>query len=123
MATEPVRIDKDQKERIEEYHERAGLETKSETATRVVERGLREVEGPMASRLRDMALTAAFHLTMVACVLVALGWGTRMLSPGRGMAIALVTLTIALFPVAAIESWRVATGQSELGDVVRGDRL
>lgn len=121
MATDPVRIDQQAKEDLEEYHEAAGSEAKSETATEVVRVGLRELHGPATQQWREIALSASYHLTLVAVMLVILGFGSDILTVGRATAIALVTVTTAVAPIAAIEVVRALSGQSELGELFRGE--
>lgn len=123
MATEPVRIDKEEKERIGEYHEETDAENQSETATEVVRAGLRELQGPVSQQWRQIALSAAFHLTLVAVLLVIVGFGTRILTPGRGTALAMVTMTVALAPVAGLELIRLVRGQSSMGQYVGGEEV
>jgi hypothetical protein len=121
MATDPVRIDKQAKEDLEDYHEAVGSETKSETATEVVRAGLRELHGPATQKWREIALSASYHLTLVAVMLMILGFGSTILAPGRATAIALVTVTTAVAPIAAVEVFRAVSGQSELGELFRGE--
>lgn len=119
MGTEPVRIESDVKERIEEVHD--GDETMSETASRITRVGLREVQGPVSQHVRDMAFDAAYHLTLLAVVLVVLGFWPGIIGAASAVAIALVVMTVAMAPVAGLEVVRAVGGQSEMGSVLRGE--
>jgi len=120
MGTEPVRIDSDVKERIEEVHD--GDETMAKTATRIARVGLREVHGPVSQHVRDMAFDAAYHLTLIAVVLVVLGFWPGIISAPVSVAIALVVMTVAMTPVAVLEVVRAVSGQSEVGEGLRGEQ-
>lgn len=125
MATgrkEPLgtRVEPELKEQVEEYQQQSDAASLSEATREIVVLGLREKQGPVTHRLRDMALDAAFHLALVAVVVVIVGGATSALAPGDAMRIALVTLSVAVAPPAAVELLRLARGQSDLADLLGG---
>jgi hypothetical protein len=102
MATEPVRVDHETKEQIENICEED--EDMCEAADRVARIGLREVSGPVSCVIRERAIDAAYHLTLIAVVVALAGVTTGLMTTGRGMAVALVIMSVGAAPVAAIES-------------------
>lgn len=118
-----TRVDPETKEKVEQYKANTDASSLSEAAEEIVEVGLREVRGPLTHRLRDIALDAAYHLALVAVVVLIAGWATTILTPGHAMAIAIVTLGVAVAPPAAVELLRLVRGQSDMGDILGGERL
>jgi len=123
MGTSPLtlRVEEETREEVEEYQARMDYETLAAAGDDLVRMGLREAKGPLTNRLRDMALDAAFHLALVAVVVIIVGGATSALAPGDAMRIALVTLTVAVAPPAAVELLRLARGQSDLADLLGGE--
>lgn len=111
------------KEQLEKYKDQSDADTMSEAAAEMIQLGLREADGPLTHQLRDMAIDAAYHLALVSVVTVIVGVMTTALAPGHAMAIALVTLTIGMAPLAAIEVIRWLRGQSDLSSIVGGGAL
>jgi hypothetical protein len=118
-----ARVDAETRERIEQYMDEHDKESLAKAGDDLIQVGLREAQGPVVRQAREMAFTAAYHFTLVAVMVVIIGFGTRMLAPARAVAIAVVVMTVALSLVAAIEMVRAWRGQSELGAALWGERL
>lgn len=126
MATggkEPLsaRVDQELVNGVEAYQEQIGADDRSDAHREILRIGLREAQGPVAHDIRDMALDAAYHLALVAVVVLIAGHMTTVLTPAHATAIAVVTLSVAAAPVAIVEMVRAARGQSEIGEALRGD--
>jgi len=117
MATgnrQPVstRVNEETKEQLERYQDRQEYDDRSDAHREILTIGLQEANGPVSLRWREMALSAAFHLSLLSVVVIVLGVGTSMLGVGQALAVAAVLVTTACAPVAAIECTRVVTGQA-----------
>jgi len=113
-----AKVDTEHAEAVDELQERRGYETRSAAVRDVVRAGLREEQGPLPGRARELALDGAYHLTLVAVTVVVVGFATAWLPPARATAIALVLETVAVAPLAAIETFRLAAGQSTLAELL-----
>lgn len=102
MATQPVRVSQETKEQIEEVCD--DDEDMAEAADRVARIGLREVNGPVGHVIRERAIDAAYHLTLVAVVVLVAGVTTGLMRTGRALAVGLVIVCVGVAPVAAVES-------------------
>jgi len=109
-----ARVEEDIVEGLNAVQDDEGHSDRSDAVRDVLRTGIREKRGPVSQRWRDMSMSAAFHLTLLAVLLVVIGFGTQMLTPGRATAIAMVTVTVAIAPIAALELWRLVAGQAEL---------
>jgi len=114
--TVAARIDRDTVETIDQIQESEDYEGRSAAMRAIINAGIRERQGVVAQRWRDIALDAAYQLSLLAVVLMVIGFTTGMLTRGRGVAIGLVTVTIAMAPVASLELIRLLNGQTQLGD-------
>jgi len=117
-----VRIEDEYHDRIEELQQQRGYDDRSEAVRDVMKAGLREEQGPLPGRAQELALDGAYHLTLVAVTVVVIGFATGWLPAARGTAIALVLETVAVAPLAAIEAFRLAAGQSSLTELLEGRR-
>jgi len=113
-----AKVDSEHAEAVDELQERRGYEARSAAVRDVVRAGLREEQGPLPGRVQELALDGAYHLTLVAVTVVVIGFATGWLPAARGTAIALVLETVAVAPLAAIETFRLAAGQSTLAELL-----
>lgn len=111
-----ARVEEDIVDGLEAVESQEGYEDRSDAVRDVLRTGIREKRGPVAQNWRDIAHSAAYHLTLVAVLLVVVGFGTSMLTPARATALALVTITVAIAPIAALELWRLVSGQAALDE-------
>jgi len=117
-----VRIEDEYHDRIEELQQQRGYDDRSEAVRDVMKAGLREEQGLLPGRARELALDGAYHLTLVSVTVIVIGFATGWLPAARGTEIALVLETVAVAPLAAIETFRLAAGQSSLTEVLEGRR-
>jgi len=117
-----AKVDSEHAEAVDELQERRGYDTRSDAMRDVVRAGLREEQGLLPGRARELALDGAYHLTLVAVTLIVIGFATGWLPAARGTEIALALETVAVAPLAAIETFRLAAGQSSLTEVLEGRR-
>lgn len=110
-----ARVDTSTIDQIEAVQADEGHDDRSAAVRAVIHAGIREKHGPVQQRWRSIAFDAAYHLTLVAVMLVVVGFGTSILPPARGTALALVTVTVAIAPIAALELWRLVSGQASVG--------
>jgi len=109
-----ARVEEDIVDGLKTVQEAEGHTDRSDAVRDVLRTGIREKRGPVSQHWRDFALSAAYQLSLLATVLVVLGFATQMLTPWRATAIAMVMVTIALVPVATVELVRILRGQSEM---------
>lgn len=117
-----ARVDDDVRERVDAYRESQGYNDRSEAVRDILDAGLREMEGPVSEHVRDMAFDAAYHLTLIAVVVVVLGFWPGVIGAVNAVMIALVVMTVAMAPVAALEVVRAIAGQSKVGEGLRGEQ-
>lgn len=116
-----ARVETEYIQQLEALQEARGYDDRSDAVKDVLRSGLREERGPLPGRVKALALDGAYHLTLVAVTVIVIGFATALLSPGHATAIALVMEIVALAPVAAVETLRTMSGQSELSAVFGGD--
>jgi hypothetical protein len=113
-----AKVDREYADAIDELQERRDYDYRSDAVRDVVRAGLREERGPFPGRARQLALDGAYHLTLVAVTVIVIGFATGLLPAARATAIALALETVAVAPLAAVETVRALTGQSALGDAL-----
>ena len=103
----------DLEDRVDEFVEVGGYESKNKALKDLVRTGLRENQSPILTRWRERAIEWAGLLALFGIVAVASGFVTPLaLSWGLQMAGVLVVFSASL--VGIVEVIRVATGQSAL---------
>lgn len=116
-----VRVEEETAEGVGEYQDEIGADDRSDAHREILEVGLREVQGPVSHQFREMALNAAYYLSLVALVIVVLGTLPGTIGYARSLRVGLVLVCVAVAPVALIEVARALAGQSELSGVFGGD--
>lgn len=116
-----TRVEQETVERVEDFQEAMGADDRSDAHRKILKIGLREAQGPVSQRVRQMALNAAYHLALVSIVILVVGALPGTLTMGRATGYAIVLTTVAVTPLAMLEVVRMLRGQSELSALFGGD--
>lgn len=102
--TVSARVDPDWKERIEDYQDQQGYETRSDAAVDLLKTGYREKQHPLLYRAKKQSKDVAVYLPMTAATVAIIGQVTEVLAATMAVQIAVVLICLALTPLALVES-------------------
>lgn len=126
MGTETTtvncRVGDDLEAAIDEFEAREGHDNRSDAVREMLRVAARETRWPLLYRIKCQVPNYAGLLGLFSMMVLASGWITPAVTPSHAMALAFVLAVMALAMVATVELARLATGQSELGDYLRGVR-
>jgi hypothetical protein len=103
------------RERVDEYKQRAGYESRNQAVQDLLRTGLRESQSPILSRWREQTIEWAGHLALFAIIFLAGGVVTP-IGFGWAAMMSLTLLAMAVGLVGLVEAGRLLRGQSQLGD-------
>lgn len=113
-----ARVSGEKADRVDEFREERGYDTISDALEELINIGLRESD-PFLSRVKDLALEAAWYFSLTSVVIMVVGYLTTLVEPGQSLVIGFTLLTVAIAPISIIESIRIVKGRSEIRDQYR----
>lgn len=113
------RADEDLRSQVEAYKEANGFDEKSDAVRELMEVGLREAQGPLLYRAKEYSIDAAYHLVLLAVVIMVSGLTTELLPPAGALQIGIVLIVVAVCFVAIVEFARTLTGRNEIAAAFR----
>jgi len=96
-------MDSDWDDRVKEYQQRQGHETRSEAVRDLIKTGYREQRSPLLYRAKQQSKDIAFYLPLVATTVVIIGQLGSVLAPQTAWQIGAVLVVMSIAPLAAVE--------------------